>query len=34
VTDVACEIFEAAHGGIDYRYPGGIAYLTRRLGAD
>jgi hypothetical protein len=34
VTDVACEIFEAAHGGIDYRYPGGIAYLTRRLAAD
>ena len=31
VTDVACEIFEAAHGGIDYRYPGGIAYLAERL---
>jgi hypothetical protein len=31
VTDVACELFEAAHGGIDYRYPGGIAYLAERL---
>jgi hypothetical protein len=20
VTDVACELFEVAHGGIDYRY--------------
>jgi S-formylglutathione hydrolase FrmB len=31
VTDVACETFDARHGGIDYRYPGGIAYLARRL---
>ena len=30
-TDVACEIFEAAHGGIDYRYPTGLAYLAERL---
>jgi S-formylglutathione hydrolase FrmB len=31
VTDVACEIFEAAHGGIDYRYPRGLAHLAERL---
>jgi hypothetical protein len=31
VTDVACELFDAGHGGIDYRYPGGIAYLAQRL---
>ena len=31
VTDVACEVFEAAHGGIDYRYPQGLAYLAKRL---
>jgi hypothetical protein len=31
VTDVACEIFDAAHGGIDYRYPRGLAYLAERL---
>jgi Putative esterase len=31
VTDVACEIFDAAHGGIDYRYPIGLAYLAERL---
>jgi S-formylglutathione hydrolase FrmB len=31
VTDVACEIFDAAHGGIDYRYPHGLAYLAERL---
>ena len=31
VTDVACEVFEAAHGGIDYRYPRGLAYLAERL---
>jgi putative esterase len=31
VTDVACELFEAAHGGIDYRYPHGLAYLAQRL---
>jgi hypothetical protein len=31
VTDVACEVFEAAHGGIDYRYPIGLSYLAERL---
>lgn len=31
VTDVACEVFDAAHGGIDYRYPTGTAYLAHRL---
>ena len=31
VTDVACEVFEAAHGGIDFRYPRGLAYLAERL---
>jgi hypothetical protein len=31
VTDVACELFDATHGGIDYRYPRGIAYLAERL---
>jgi S-formylglutathione hydrolase FrmB len=31
VTDVACETFDAAHGGIDYRYPIGIRYLAERL---
>jgi hypothetical protein len=31
VTDVACELFEAGHGGIDYRYPRGLAYLAERL---
>jgi hypothetical protein len=33
VTDVACEVFDAAHGGIDYRYPIGVAYLAERLGS-
>ena len=31
VADVACEAFDAAHGGIDYRYPLGLAYLATRL---
>jgi hypothetical protein len=31
VTDVSCELFDAGHGGIDYRYPRGIAYLAERL---
>ena len=31
VTDVACETFEAAHGGIEYRYPRGLTYLAERL---
>jgi S-formylglutathione hydrolase FrmB len=33
VTDVACELFDAPHGGIDYRYPIGLAYLAERLAA-
>jgi hypothetical protein len=33
VTDVACELFDAKHGGIDYRYPIGVAYLAERLGS-
>jgi S-formylglutathione hydrolase FrmB len=32
VTDVACELFDATHGGIDYRYTRGLAYLAERLG--
>ncbi len=31
VTDVAFELFDAGHGGIDYRYPGAIGYLAQRL---
>jgi hypothetical protein len=31
VTDVACELFDAPHGGIDHRYPRGLAYLAERL---
>jgi S-formylglutathione hydrolase FrmB len=31
VTDVRCDVFEAAHGGIDYRYPIGLKYLAERL---
>ncbi len=31
VTDVTCELFEATHMAIDYRYPRGIAYLAERL---
>ena len=31
VTDVAFELYDAAHGGIDYRYPLSLAYLSRRL---
>jgi hypothetical protein len=31
VTDVACEVFEGKHGGIDHRYPRGLAYLAERL---
>jgi len=31
VTDVRCETFDAAHGGIDHRYPIGLAYLAERL---
>jgi len=31
VTDVACELFDATHMGIDYRYPHGLVYLAARL---
>jgi S-formylglutathione hydrolase FrmB len=31
VTDVACEVFDATHMAIDYRYPQGLAYLAERL---
>jgi S-formylglutathione hydrolase FrmB len=31
VTDYAFELFDAAHGGIDYRYPLSLDYLARRL---
>jgi hypothetical protein len=31
VTDVSCELFDATHGGIGYRYPRGLAYLAERL---
>jgi S-formylglutathione hydrolase FrmB len=31
VTDVFFELFDAGHGGIDYRYPLGLRYLAQRL---
>jgi hypothetical protein len=31
VIDVVCELFDATHGAIDYRYPRGIACLAERL---
>jgi hypothetical protein len=31
VTDVFFELFDAAHGGIEYRYPIGLKYLAERL---
>jgi len=31
VTDVAFELFDASHGGIDWRYPLSLAYLADRL---
>jgi hypothetical protein len=31
VTDVHFELFDAGHGGIDYRYPLSLAYLAQRL---
>jgi hypothetical protein len=31
VTDVRFELFDARHGGIEYRYPGAIRYLAERL---
>ena len=32
VTDVEFALYDAAHGGIDYRYPMSLEYLARRLG--
>ncbi|MGH2653891.1 MAG: enterochelin esterase, partial [Actinomycetota bacterium] len=32
VTDIAFELFDAGHGGIEYRYPLGLRYLAQRLG--
>jgi dienelactone hydrolase len=31
ITDVFFELFDAAHGGIEYRYPLAIRYLAERL---
>ena len=31
VTDVQFELFDASHGGIDYRYPLSLQYLAERL---
>jgi hypothetical protein len=31
VTDVGFELFDAGHGGIDYRYPISLKYLAERL---
>lgn len=31
VTDVRHELFDAKHGGIDYRYPLSLAYLAEHL---
>ncbi|MDQ3822802.1 MAG: alpha/beta hydrolase-fold protein [Actinomycetota bacterium] len=31
VTDVFFELYDAGHGGIDYRYPIGLKYLAERL---
>ena len=31
VTDVHFELFEAKHGGIEYRYPLALRYLAERL---
>jgi S-formylglutathione hydrolase FrmB len=31
VTDVRFELFDAGHGGIEYRYPLSLAYLAERL---
>jgi S-formylglutathione hydrolase FrmB len=33
VTDVSFELFDARHGGIEYRYPLGLKYLAERLSA-
>jgi S-formylglutathione hydrolase FrmB len=32
ITDVHFELFDAGHGGIEYRYPLAIRYLAERLG--
>jgi hypothetical protein len=34
VTDVYFELFDAAHGGIDYRYPLSLAFLATKLSPD
>ena len=31
VTDVHHETYDSGHGGIDFRYPRGLAYLAERL---
>jgi S-formylglutathione hydrolase FrmB len=31
VTEVECDLFDAAHGAIDYRYPRGLGFLAERL---
>jgi hypothetical protein len=31
ITDVFFELFDAGHGGIEYRYPLAIRYLAERL---
>ena len=31
VTDVCFELFDAKHGGIEYRYPLSLRYLAERL---
>ncbi|MGN6379002.1 MAG: alpha/beta hydrolase [Gaiellales bacterium] len=33
VTDVEFELFDAGHGGIEYRYPTAVRYLAERLSA-
>jgi hypothetical protein len=33
VTDVKFELFDAGHGGIEYRYPIAVLYLAERLSA-
>jgi hypothetical protein len=33
VTDVRFELFDAGHGGIEYRYPTAVRYLAERLSA-
>jgi hypothetical protein len=34
ITDVFFELFDASHGGIEYRYPLAIGYLAERLQLD